>query len=307
MTIRIAILCVLLAGSVERAEAQFSAEHSGTPRGMSGASGSSRSGGGGSDRMMRQAGRRSGSRIAAPKGNKKQKVRARNSTVSLADLSAPKKAQKAYEKGRRQMRQHENAKAKVSFEKAVELHPEYASAWYYLGRIYGSERRGNDAWQAYRNAVSADPKSWRAYTGLADLAAARRNWMQLAETSDKALKLMPLGNSRLYVQNAVAKYSLGDLEGAEHSAREALDRTWARPNPKAYQILGLVSAQRGRYATASSHLRRYLELAPNANDVTQVRKHLAYVEAQQRRLSGEEPEFVLHPSGMLVRNEAHKH
>ena len=304
MRIHSLFLAVLLAGATGVAEAQFRAEHGGPPRGIGRGGGGM--GGGGGDRMMRRDNRVSRPPRVRQKGKKKEKVNPRNATVSLADLSAPKKAQKAFEEGRRMLEHGNHAKATASLEKAVSLYAEYASAWYHLGRAYGKQRRGDDAWRAYQNAVSADPKSWRAYAGLADLAAARENWLQLAHTSDHALKLMPLGNSRLYVYNAVAKYSLGDLAGAERSAREALERTWAWPHPKAYQILGLIDAQRGRYARASSHLRRYLDLAPNAHDVSLVRKQLAYIEAQKRRLSGEEPEFVLHPSGMLVRNQARK-
>jgi tetratricopeptide (TPR) repeat protein len=235
-----------------------------------------------------------------------KKVKPKDSTVSLADLSAPKKARKAYHRGERQFSSGRTDKARKSFETAVAIYPEYPSAWYSLGRVYGKQNQAPQAKVAYENAVRADPKAWRAYAGLAELAVVARDWPRLIESTDRALQLMPLASSRLYVYNAVAKYSLGDLQGAEISAQEALERTWRRPDPKAHHVLGLVATRRGEYEHASAHLRLYIDLAPNASDVGQVRKQLAHVQAEQRKLSGDQPEFVLHPSGMLVRNESQK-
>lgn len=222
--------------------------------------------------------------------------------MSVADLAAPRKAQKAYQRGRRQAAHGHYMKARQSLNKAVALHPRYASAWYFLGLVYSSERQRAAAREAYRSALEADPKSWRTYAGLAELAAAERNWMQLAENSSRALALAPEATSRLYLFNALARYHLGDLDGAERSAHEALERTWIKPDPMAYQILGLVDARRARWESARSHLRLYLSLVPDADDTSAVRKQLAAADEQYRRMSGEEPEFVLHPSGMFVRN-----
>ncbi|MCP5118125.1 MAG: tetratricopeptide repeat protein, partial [bacterium] len=226
--------------------------------------------------------------------------RPQSSTVSLADLEAPKKAKKAYEKARQQLSRGEAEKAEANLRKAIEIYPSYPSAWSSLGRMLRRQRRTEEAKAAYRKALEADPKSWRSWAGLAEIGYATENWPEVAEASERATHLMPVASTRLWVYNAVANYSLGNFEEAEQSANDALDRGgWYLP--KAYHILGLVHAQRHEFDLAAQHLGRYLKIAPGSHDEPLVRKQLAYVEAAHREQTGEQADVVRHPSGMLVR------
>ncbi|MCP5115821.1 MAG: tetratricopeptide repeat protein, partial [bacterium] len=141
-------------------EAQYSASRSEAPRmgGWGRTSGQPRMGRGGG--RMRTGGRReSATRDRNPSP--------RSSTVSLADLQAPKKATKAYEKARQQLSKGEIEKAEANLRKAVEIYPEYPSAWSTLGRMLRRQRKPAEAKAAYRKAIEADPKSWRSWAGLA--------------------------------------------------------------------------------------------------------------------------------------------
>jgi len=59
--------------------------------------------------------------------------------ISLKSVQAPKEARRAYDKALQELRKNQPAQAAKELRKAVEIYPEYAAAWYELGRI---EERG---------------------------------------------------------------------------------------------------------------------------------------------------------------------
>ncbi len=224
----------------------------------------------------------------------------------LAEFTAPRSALRAYLRGRRRAVRGRLPRARQLFEKAVTYYPGYASAWTDLGRVYqaiGDVRRASEA---YRKALKLDPEAWRAYAGLAELAADRGDWKEAAAASNRALEIMPSGQARLLVVNAMARYALGDLAGARRSAEKAVESAWVEPDPEAYLVLGLVAAREGRFREAAAKLKLYLSLDPAGDSAHEAREQLARAEAEIRKETGEQPEFVLHPSGMLVKNAAHQ-
>ena len=56
-------------------------------------------------------------------------------TISAVSLAAPKDAKKAYQKGMDALKKKKVQDAVKNFEKAVEVYPKYADAWYELGRF----------------------------------------------------------------------------------------------------------------------------------------------------------------------------
>ncbi len=223
----------------------------------------------------------------------------------LAGFTAPRNALRAYLTGRRRAVRGRLPRARRLFEKAVAYYPNYASAWADLGRVYQAIGDTPRALDAYRKALALDPEVWRAHAGLAELAAARGDWVEAARESERALQIMPSADSRVFVVNAMAKYALGDLAGARWSAEKALERAWVGADPEAYFVLGLIDARQGRYRQAAANLKLYLTLEPDGEDVRDARKQLAWVEEQIRKETGEQPEFIRHPSGMLVKNAAY--
>ncbi len=224
----------------------------------------------------------------------------------LAGFTAPRTALRAYLRGRRRAVRGRLPRARRLFEKAVARYPGYASAWTELGRVYHAIGDLTRAEQAYRKALELDPEAWRAYAGLAELAAERGDWKEAAEASNRALAIVPSGQARLLVVNAMARYALGDLAGARRSAEKAVESAWVEPDAEAYLVLGLVAAREGRYREAAARLKLYLALEPAGDSAHEAREQLARVEAEIRKETGEQPEFILHPSGMLVKNAAHR-
>lgn len=211
-------------------------------------------------------------------------TRPRNTTVSLADLKAPKDARHVYEKGIKRMRQGKLEEAETLFKEALTIYPKYASAWVQLGRVHLRAYEYDLARGAYRRAIEADSENWRAWSGVAHIAARDQDWETMAESTEKALDLMPLAHARLYLQNAVANFNLGNLLAAEASANNAID-TERDPNAaRGYQILGMVQARRGEFELAAKNLRRYLLAYPNAEDAGIVKDQLATIEQVQETI-----------------------
>ena len=77
-------------------------------------------------------------------------------TVSATAALAPKDAKKAYEKGVEALGKKNSAEAQKNFEKAVEIYPRYAAAWYELGSLSEQKNLIDDARKSYQQAVAAD-------------------------------------------------------------------------------------------------------------------------------------------------------
>lgn len=203
-------------------------------------------------------------------------------TISFTSLQAPKDAKKAFEKGREALRKKKFEDARKQLEKAVAVYPKYASAWYELGFLKQQQKDVEGARQAYAQALAADPKFVSPYLQMAVLAAGESKWQEVADISDRVVRLNPIEFPQAYFFNSVANYNLGKLDTAEKSAREALKLDSQHRFPRIPHLLGMILAQRQDYGGAAEQMRSYLKFAPNAQDAEQVKKQLAEME----RLSG---------------------
>jgi len=200
-------------------------------------------------------------------------------TISATSALAPKDAQKAFNKGVEAAKKGNPDEAQRDFQKAVEIYPKYAYAWYELGRVYEQRDHFDDARHAYTQAIVADSKYVTPYERMYMMAVHDTKWDEVARITDQVLHLNPYDFPGAYYFNAVAKMYLGDLESAEKSAREAVKIDAGR-NPRAGYILGLVLARKGEFVAATEYLSAYLKTLPEGKDADVVRKQLA--DAQQR-------------------------
>ncbi len=199
-------------------------------------------------------------------------------TTSATLAMAPKDARKAYDKGLEDVKKSKPDDAQKEFQKAVDLYPKFAPAWYELGRVYESRDHVDKARDAYQQAVSADPKYINPYERLYLLDGREAKWQQVADTTDKVLHLNPYDFPAAYYYNAVANLQLGNLDPAEKSARGAVKLDTAHTNPRSNYILGIILAQKQDLKGAAECLRAYLQLAPDAKDSDKVKQQLAEME-----------------------------
>jgi tetratricopeptide (TPR) repeat protein len=200
------------------------------------------------------------------------------STVSAVSLAAPKDARKAFDKGRDALKKHKTDDAAKDFQKAVELYPAYATAWYELGRIQMEKGDRDGARQSFEASAKSDAKYVAPLVEIALLDAQAQHWDQLADITGKAAKLDPFDYPQVFLMNAVANFNMRDLDSAEKSAREAERLDTRHQFPRTWHLMGLILAQKHDYAAAAEEFRSYLKFAPGAADAGDVRKQLDEVE-----------------------------
>lgn len=203
---------------------------------------------------------------------------AQGATVSATNLSAPKDARKAYDKGHRALQNNKQPEAQQALEQAVHEYPQYAAAWQDLGWLYNQQGQLDKAHEAFTQARTADGMFVPAYVGLASVAIRQSKWAEAAETSAQAAQLDGISFPAAFFYNSLANYQLGNLEQAEKSARKAEMLGAQRAFPQLNLLLGMMLAKRHEYADAADRLRAYLKAAPTAANADKVRQHLAEVE-----------------------------
>lgn len=207
-------------------------------------------------------------------------------TISAVSLAAPKDARKAFDKARDSVKKNKADDAAKNYQKAVDLYPKYATAWYELGRIHAMQGRPDDARKAFENALQSDPKYVEPYLQIALLASKNMQWKEVADLTTKAIKLDAFDYPQAFFFNAVANFNLKNVDAAEKSAREAERLDTRHQFPKASHLLGVILVQRQDYTGAAEHMRSYLKFAPNAADADNVRKQLDQIEKMTAQAAG---------------------
>jgi tetratricopeptide (TPR) repeat protein len=200
-------------------------------------------------------------------------------TVSATSLQAPKDAKKAYSKGLDEAKKQKWPEAQAQFEKAVQLYPRYAAAWFELGNVFGHESNADQARKAYGQALEADRKFLKPYLPLAVMALQENNWQAVADTTDALTRLDPVDYPQAFLFNALANLNLRNFDAAEQGARQALKLDTEHRFPRSAYVLGLVLANKHDYDAALPLLKEFIQRAPKAPDAGAVRKQIGDIES----------------------------
>ncbi|HWC97462.1 MAG TPA: tetratricopeptide repeat protein [Candidatus Sulfopaludibacter sp.] len=200
------------------------------------------------------------------------------STVSANSLAAPKEARKAYERGLQASRKNKIEDASKEFEKAVELYPAHAEAWYELGRIQIGRGQSDTARESFGSSIKSDPKFISPYVQLSLISMREKNWPELAEITDRAMRLDSFDYPQLFLFNAVANYNMHKFELADRSIKQAARLDTQHRFAEIPRLTGLLALLRKDYALAADNFRSYLKLVPDAEDAGTVRTQLQELE-----------------------------
>ena len=195
-------------------------------------------------------------------------------TISATTAAAPGPARKAYEKGCKEEQKDHWDEAEQALQKAVEVYPKYAIAWFELGRVQQHKNNPDAARTSFQQSIAADPQYASPYRGLAQLAAVAKQWTEVVNITSKLLALNPVNFPDAWFLNALGHYYQQNLENAEKSARQGIRMDEEHHTPKLELLLGVVLAQRRKYDEAADHLRQYLRLVPSGADSDSARKQL---------------------------------
>lgn len=199
-------------------------------------------------------------------------------TTSATTALAPKEARKSYEKALEALKRSRPDDAQKELLKAVDLYPKFAAAWFDLGQVY--ERRDHlpEAREAYAKAIAADANFVNPHEHLYMLAAKDAKWQDVADATERVLRLNPYDFPGAYYMSAVANFQLKKFDAAEKSAREAAKINGAHAEPRANFVLGVILANKGDFPAAAESFRTFLKLDPTSPDKDRVQKMLGDVE-----------------------------
>lgn len=188
-------------------------------------------------------------------------------TLSATTQLAPANAIKAFEKARGDMMQNKPDAAEKDIRKAVQIDPEFAEAWFQLGKLQEASDP-QSAKDSFAKALTADPKFVLPYEQLAALAAQNGNWQEALDNTNRVIQLYPEGTAQTWYFNALANYQLGKSDVAEASAIKSLAIDPRHSVMNTEQLLAVILAGKGDFAGALEHLRNsltYVPPGPNAD------------------------------------------
>jgi tetratricopeptide (TPR) repeat protein len=212
------------------------------------------------------------------------------SSISVTSALAPTAAQKAFAKGLEQEKKSKWDDAQKSFEKAVEIYPRYATAWYQLGCLQLHKALSNQsqtelqnqaaqsAKHSFEQSVAADPKYVNPFDGLAQLAMLAHEWRNVIDITGKLVSLNPVNFPDAYYDSAVANYNLKNFEDAEKSALQGIRVDEAHQIPRLQYLLAMIHLQKQNYQAASEHMQLFLSLARQPDDLELAKKGMAEIE-----------------------------
>jgi tetratricopeptide (TPR) repeat protein len=200
------------------------------------------------------------------------------SSTSATTAAAPKDAVKAYEKARSEWIENKPDKAQKDLQKAVQIDPEFAEAWYQLGKLQEAQK-SPDAANSFQKAVAADPKFVPPYEHLVQTQAQAEKWQDVLDNTNKELELNPAGSPRLFYYNAVANMKLNKKDAAEESVKKAIAADPQHTEPNAEQLYAVILANKQDLPGALEHLRTAAKYMPPGPNADLVKKQIAQLES----------------------------
>ena len=201
--------------------------------------------------------------------------------------------------------------------KAVELEPENADYHYHLGLTYYAGMRVQDAVESFARGLEHNPKNVDALEHLGLSLVIENRFGEAVAAFRKAVELEPK-RARLWAEVGDAEQQAGDVNGAIRDYQRALAMdpnltgVWGKlgvaykdldckgcrtraldalkraahidpTDAVAHHELGYMYKDDGKRREAIAEFRRYLELRPDAGDVTAVQDDIYYLQEESRR------------------------
>ena len=163
------------------------------------------------------------------------------------------------------------AEAKVSYEKSIELRPDFAEPFYNLGNLLAREGRLQDALKYYQDALAINPEFADALNNLGTALNRLGRDEEAIAAYRRALTLRPgFADAALNLGTALAM--TGEIDEAVLQVDRALQ---AAPKfAEAHNLLGYLLSSKGRTRQAEQHYREALVINPDYADAL---NNLAYL------------------------------
>jgi tetratricopeptide (TPR) repeat protein len=207
---------------------------------------------------------------------------AAGTAVSATTATAPKSAMKSFEKARSEWLDNKPDRAQRNLQKAVEIYPQFAEAWYQLGKIQ-AKLKSPAAWESFSKAVAADPQFALPYEQMTPQSAQAEKWTEVIDETNRALELNPRGTLDLWYYKALGNYHLKNLDVAETSASKSLAMDPLHVQPDTEQLLAVILVVKNDLPSALQHLRNCLTYFPPGPNYELVKRQIAQIEPAAAR------------------------
>ena len=199
-------------------------------------------------------------------------------TITTANLGVSAKAKKEYEAACASLAGKKTDDAEKHLRKALKEVPKYPAAWVTLGQLLVAIQKTDEGREACSQATAADTNYVAGYLCLADIAARTNSWDEVLKLSTRALEIDPANNVVGYEYNAAANLNFKKLDDAEKSGLRALDADKTHSEPRVHFVMAQIYEAKGDTSREAEHLREYLKLATNPEDIEMVKKVLEDLE-----------------------------
>jgi Tfp pilus assembly protein PilF len=200
-------------------------------------------------------------------------------TISVRELSIPGKARKEYDRAQKALNKRDIESAIGHLEKAVEIAPNFVSAWNNLGTIAYQTARYQDAENYFRTALRYEPGAFTPVVNLGGALLSLRQFDEALQYNKYAIELRPeeaLPNSQM----GLNYFYLGDEEKAIQYLREA-----KRIDPNHFSFpqltLGKIYAGRFEYENAAREFKDFVARHPDDPRAETVRQWLGAPEKKR--------------------------
>ncbi len=202
-------------------------------------------------------------------------IRSDPRVINSSDTDVPGAAHAAWKLAMKAVESGNTAEVAKQLKLALAAAPKFARGWHTLGIAYENDQLVAEAKDAYMRATDVDPKMVVSWVTLSRVDVLAKDWQGAAKAADTALKLDSKHiYPEVYLHQAVARFEMNDLPGAESSATEALRRDPKERKFRGEFVLGRILAAKGDAAGARTHISKYLALNPSPPDIDLIKGYL---------------------------------
>jgi len=202
----------------------------------------------------------------------------RGALVSARDLAIPEQARREFEQARKKLARHDVPAAVAHLERAVEIAPQFAGAWNYLGTIAYQSHDYPRAESRFRKALAADPD---AFEPLVNLGGVLVNLQKLDEALayNRHAALSRPGDALANSQLGMNYFYLGKLDLSQKYLTIA-----ARLDPGHFShpqlLLAEIYYRRQERSAAADELAEFLRYHPDWPEAARINERIAWLRAE---------------------------
>lgn len=192
------------------------------------------------------------------------------------DTNVPSKARKEFERASALSREGKDEEAIEHLRKAISLYPQYLMAHNDLGAELLDLGRLDAAEEELRIAVRIDPAAFNPTLNLGIVLVKKQQFLPARDTLAKAISLQAQSPAA-HLYSGLALVGTSELARAEKAFQAAYELGGSEYAVALFH-LGQLYMNRGDRQLARQHFQRYVQEAPNASNLDQVRKLIAMLE-----------------------------